>query len=288
MTNVSKIIPYLAICFALSPIRVFAYELDMAVDDEIRKNYNPSAIEDTLPNLPSIDKQTTIPNNVKSTVKTSTPSASSVPKSQLIEQPESRSTLHIKTLPGQSNYKISDSSTSIRLKKGTKLIVKSLTNISDGNYAGQRMSFQTLDTVTQTYITIPSGSIIKGVIEDSHYPKMKGNGGLLVVKADGITINGTQRAIDGKIIKANNKHIYFNNIKGRRRYLANIPKYAKKGKPFYGKMMKTSGKLSQNAATWILTPFTVVAGVVVYGSTIVASPVSALFSKGNRIAIPAG
>lgn len=288
MAKFNKIIPYLVICFALIPIRVFAYELDMDVDDEIRKNYNPSALEDTLPNLPNIDNPSnshTIQNSVKNNI-TKQPEA--IPKSQITEENNNKKSLFIKDLPGQSSYKISDSSTVIKLRKGTKFKVKSLTNISDGNYETQRMSFQTLEPVTQTYITIPQGSTIKGVILNSHLPQLTGNGGLIEVKADSIIIDGNPKSINGRIINANNKHIFFNRIKGKRRYIANIPKYAKKGKPFYGKMMKTSTKLSQNAGTWILTPFTVIAGVAVYGTTIVVSPISALFSKGNRISIPAG
>ena len=53
-------------------------------------------------------------------------------------------------------------------------------------------------------------------------------------------------------------------------------------------MMKTSSNLSNNGATWILTPFTVISGVVVYGATIITSPVSALFSKGEHVNVPAG
>ena len=52
--------------------------------------------------------------------------------------------------------------------------------------------------------------------------------------------------------------------------------------------MRGTTKLAQNPYTLILTPFTAVAGVVVYGANIVGSPVFAMFSKGGKISIPAG
>src|SRR5574344_872026 len=202
---------FITFILVMLPIKAFAYDLDLSVDDDIRKNYNPSAIEDTLPKLPTIDNATT---NYKPNTYISTPSNNSnVPKSVLNESINtSTASPRVKTIPSQSNYKINDNSTAIKLKKGTKFKVKSLTNIYDTNTAGARMSFKTEETVTQRYITVPSGSIIKGVIIDSHSPQMSGNGGLIVVKADSITLGGFSKSIDGKIIKANNKKIFFNNI----------------------------------------------------------------------------
>lgn len=281
MTNIFKYILFLIIITV--PMRSFALELDLSVDEEIRKNYSPTDLEiKQLPQLPNIDK-TTIPKASSNTTTQQT-----VPKVNLTPIPTTG--LHrVKNMPGTSNTKSTiDASTAIKLKKGTKFRVKSLTTISDRNRAGARMSFTLLEPVTRRYITIPAGATIKGVITDSHIPQRTGNGGLIVVKIDSLVFNGTQKSLTGKVTKANSKKIFFNNIKGKRKYLTSIPKYAKKGKPFYQKMMKTTSKLSQNPVGWILTPFTVISGVAVYGTTIIASPISAGFSKGDSISIPAG
>lgn len=288
MRNLLKLIFIIALLSV--PMQVFALELDMSVDDEIRKNYKPSELEvKQLPKLPNLDK-TVIPSGT-----TQKPAQNPVSKNEISAPntgltPVQSGGSH-KVIKSQNAYVSNttiDKSTAIKLKKGTKFKVKSLTNISDGTKAGARMSFKTQENVTQRYITIPAGTVLKGVIVESHLPQKTGNGGLIVVKVDGIIYNGVQHNLSGKVTKANSKKIFFNNIKGKRKYLVNIPVYAKKGKPFYSKMMKTTSKLSQNPVGWILTPFTVVSGVVVYGTTIVASPVSAAFSKGGRISIPAG
>ncbi|MBP3924332.1 hypothetical protein J6E39_03730 [bacterium] len=274
----------------LVPVQVFALELDMSVDDEIRKNYKPSELEvKQLPQLPNIDK-TVVPQTSTKTSTQNSPAKNDTlpPKTGLTPIQSGGSHKVVKTQNAYVSNTGIDKSTAIKLKKGTKFKVKSLTNISDGTKIGARMSFKTQESVTQRYITIPAGSVLKGVIVDSHLPQKSGNGGLIVVKVDGIVYNGVQRSLNGKVTKANSKKIFFNNIKGKRKYMVNIPVYAKKGKPFYTKMMRTTSKLSQNPIGWILTPFTVVSGVVVYGATIVASPVSAAFSKGGRISVPAG
>lgn len=284
MRNLLKLI--FVIALLLVPVQVFALELDMSVDDEIRKNYKPSELEvKQLPQLPNIDKKV-VPSTGSAPIKST--NDVQAPKTGLTPVQSGGSNKVIKSPNTYVANTGIDKSSAIRLKKGTKFKVKSLTNISDGTKAGARMSFKTQENVTQRYITIPAGTVLKGVIVESHLPQKTGNGGLIVVKVDGIIYNGVQHNLSGKVTKANSKKIFFNNIKGKRKYLVNIPAYAQKGKPFYNKMMKTTSKLSQNPVGWILTPFTVVSGVVVYGTTIVASPVSAAFSKGGRISIPAG
>lgn len=60
------------------------------------------------------------------------------------------------------------------------------------------------------------------------------------------------------------------------------------GAKFYKKAMRGTSKLSQNPWTLILTPFTAVSGVLVYGVNIIGSPLFGLFAKGSHISIPAG
>lgn len=59
----------------------FAFELDTSVDEEIRKNYNPSALEQNLPVLPK-----TAPSQ-STTTTTTNKTTPAVPKTQPISQP---------------------------------------------------------------------------------------------------------------------------------------------------------------------------------------------------------
>ncbi len=43
-----------AIALLICALPAFALELDTSVDDEIRRNYNPSKLEQTLPALPKV------------------------------------------------------------------------------------------------------------------------------------------------------------------------------------------------------------------------------------------
>ncbi len=264
----------------LTSLRSYSYELDLSIDDEIKKKYNTSAIEENLPALPSIDKTGT-----KATSQTST---ENVPQTQLIPIDTSTKTGKVKNLPGQDNRIISNNFTSTKLKKGTKFVVKSNNSISDAARIGQQITFTTQSTVTQRYITIPAGTTIRATITNAHLPQLTGNGGLIEIKITGITLNGITESTDGKVLKANNKKIFFNNIKGKRKYIKNIPTYANKGKPFYRKMRNIAVKMTDNPFTGILSPIPTVLGSVVYGTTIVVSPISAVFSRGDRISIPQG
>ena len=63
-----KIKTYIIIIMMLiSPVG--AFELDASIDDEIRKNYNPTALEDTLPAPPKIKPTKQNPNNTSANIK---------------------------------------------------------------------------------------------------------------------------------------------------------------------------------------------------------------------------
>ena len=96
--------------------------------------------------------------------------------------------------------------------------------------------------------------------------------------------------IDATISVADGKHIFFNNIKGERMYLKSIVKSVKPGAGYFKKMWKVTKKLARNESgvEIILTPFSFIAGSVVYVANLVASPVLAIFYKGKSITIPAG
>ncbi len=273
-----KNISTIFIIFMLLATPVFALELDTSVDDEIRRTYDPSKLEQTLPDLPKA------PSTAPQTSQTpaSTPTA---PPKTLPVTPDAKPQIGVKKF--QNDYKY-DKSTAIRIKKGTKFRVKSNSVISDYLREGAKVSFTSIKPVTQRYITIPEGTKFTAVVEDSHQPQMSGNGGLVVLMVDSITVNGQTRSVHGKVTKANMKKIFFNNMKGKRSYWKGVANQVDKGENFYKKTRRTSSKLADNPVGILISPVPVLTGMVVYAVNFVGSPLFALWSKGGRISIPAG
>lgn len=260
----------------------FAFELDTSVDEEIRKNYNPSALEQNLPALPKTAPSQSA--TTKTTVTTANKTTPVVPKTQPVSQP-SKPQLVIKKM--DNDYKF-DKSTAIRIKKGTKFRVKSNCVISDYQREGTRVSFTSIKPVTQRYITINEGTRFNAVVEDSHLPQFTGNGGLIVLMVDGIVVNNSTKSVHAKITKANMKKVFLNNIKGKRGYIKGVSRQVDKGENFYKKTRRTSTKLADNPVGLIISPIPTVFGAVVYAVNLVGSPVFAIWAKGSRISIPAG
>ncbi len=259
----------------LSPVS--ALELDTSVDDEIRRTYDPSKLEQTLPELPK-----TAPSQTTAPAKSQVPQT---PPKTLPVTPDAKPQIGVKKF--QNDYKY-DKSTAIRIKKGTKFRVKSNSVISDYLREGAKVSFTSIKPVTQRYITVPAGTKFTAVVEDSHQPQMSGNGGLVVLMVDSITVNGQTRSVHGKITKANMKKIFFNNMKGKRTYWKGVANQVDKGENFYKKTRRTSSKLADNPVGILISPIPVLTGMVVYAVNFVGSPLFALWSKGGRISIPAG
>ena len=276
-----KNISTIFIIFMLLATPVFALELDTSVDDEIRRTYDPSKLEQSLPALPKTAP--TQQNTVSKTPQT-TQAPKTAPKS-LPSTPVAKPQLGVKKLPNEYKF---DKSTAIRIKKGTKFRVKSNSVISDYLKEGSRVSFTTIKPVTQRYITVMEGTKFTAVVEDSHLPQMTGNGGLIVLMVDSITVNGQTRSVHGKITKANMKKIFFNNMKGKRTYWKGVANQVDKGEIFYKKTRRTSSKLADNPVGILISPIPVLTGMVVYAVNFAGSPLLALFSKGGRISIPAG
>ena len=260
----------------------FAFELDTSVDEEIRKNYNPSALEQNLPALPKTAPSQSA--TTKTTATTTNKTTPVEPKTQPVSQP-SKPQLVIKKM--DNDYKF-DKSTAIRIKKGTKFRVKSNCVISDYQREGTRVSFTSIKPVTQRYITINEGTRFNAVVEDSHLPQFTGNGGLIVLMVDGIVVNGSTKSVHAKITKANMKKVFLNNIKGKRGYIKGVSRQVDKGENFYKKTRRTSTKLADNPVGLIISPIPTVFGAVVYAVNLVGSPVFAIWAKGSRISIPAG
>lgn len=263
-----------------------AFELDWSADDEIRQNYQPSKLEqEVLPGLPSILKEETSAKPVQ-TKQHNNPSISTQP----IESMVPKTTIETDYSSGYKRVKQmkDDSFTAIKIKKGTKFRVQSKTKVSDWNTPGARMTFESIAPVTQRYISVPAGTTFKGVIEDSHQPNGFGNGGLLKLKADSVVLNGKSRPVNAKVIRANDKIIFFNNIKGKRGYIKGVGKVVDKGENFYKKSRNASKKLANNPVGVIVSPIPTVVGVVGYAVNLVASPVTALWAKWDHISLPAG
>lgn len=251
-----------------------ALEFDLSVDEEIRKNYNPSKLE--LEGLPPVP-------NVKPT--TPAKPVTSIPNTPPIQQPPKTNLIPADQKPVIAKI---DKSTAIRIPAGTKFKVKSQQTVSDGTRAGARISFVSQAPVTKRYVTIPQGTIFKGEVVDSHYPQKTGNGGLIVLGVDSMVFKGSTVGVNAKITRANGKKIFFNNIKGQRKYWKGVANQINKGEKFYKKSRRVSAKFADNPIGVIISPIPTITGMAGYAINLVGSPLIALFCEGGRISIPAG
>lgn len=252
-----------------------ALELDMSVDEEIRKKYDSSKLENTvLPPLPKIDNsqnKTTPINN------TTTQQITSIPK----VTPTYTTEVRPQITPA-------DKKGAIKIFRWTTFETKSNQKINNWLSVGSSVSFTTTAPVYKKNITIPTGTIFKGTITDVHKPQATGNGGLVVIKITSMTFNGKTYQVNAKITKANAKNIYLNNIKGQRQYWTNAGKQVDKGEAFYQKARKTSTKLANNPIGIIISPIPTIVGVAGYTVSTAISPITSIFAKGGNVSIPTG
>lgn len=252
-----------------------ALELDMSVDEEIRKKYDSSKLENTvLPPLPKIDNsqnKTTPINN------TTTQQITSIPK----VTPTYTTEVRPQITPA-------DKKAAIKIFRWTTFETKSNQKINNWLSVGSSVSFTTTAPVYKKNITIPTGTIFKGTITDVHKPQATGNGGLVVIKITSMTFNGKTYPVNAKITKANAKNIYLNNIKGQRQYWANAGKQVNKGEAFYQRARKTSTKLANNPVGIIISPIPTIVGVAGYTVNTAISPITSIFAKGGNVSIPTG
>lgn len=254
---------------------VLALELDTSLDDEVRKNYNPNKIEQDykLPQLPKIQEEPAI-KPVSYSAKTSTTVAAQPlkPITGSIKKPAAK----------HSNESYAT------LKQGTKIRVRSLNRISDHSRRGTKVAFVSEYPVSTTYFTIPMGTTFKGEIVHSHKPQFGGNGGSIVINIDSVVLRGETQPISGKITKANEKRIFFNNIKGKRKYTASMLKSIRPGVGFFKKMWKTTTYLAGDGSSILVSPFSLAIGCLGLGGNVIVSPALAMFHKGGSISIPEG
>lgn len=292
-SSFNKIFLTVASALLISAIPACALELDMSVDEEIRRNYNPSKLElDQLPSIPETEQS--MPNLPQLPDTISQPQQSyNVPQTLPSQPPKTTPVITQSQSTGKVKKSLPDTSlkndlTAIKIKKGTKFKVKSQTKVSDWNSAGAGMTFVSTELVTQRYVSFPSGTVFKGIIEESHQPQASGNGGLLVLKPTTINHNGRIYNIDAKITKANSKKVFFNNIKGERRYWKNVEAQIDKGEKFYQKTRKTSSKLANNPVGVLVSPIPTIIGIAGYALNLAGSPLIAIPAKGGHINLPAG
>ena len=276
---------------------------------------NPVAISDNLPDLPVLPDFDTVvpPDGIDAFSPSSTPAkiaqpkpentqtpaakTSTTPSASVKQQPAAKAPSAVITEPAIESKKtaaaskktIKTNSTAI-IPGGKKFKVRLQQTVSDKTAEGTRISFVSSYPETSTYVTIPAGTVFRGRISDSHPPYITGNGGLIVIKVDQIIYKGKTYDIDAKVSVANGKHIFFNNIKGKRMYFQSIPKAMRPGTKFFKKMWRVTCNLAKNESgvEIILTPFSFLTGTLVYAVNFVASPVLAIFYKGKSITIPSG
>lgn len=256
----------LTIISSLLSMPVLAIELDTSIDDTIRKNYNPNKIEEDneLPPLPAIIKNQ--------------PQQQQAKKAQT----QAQAAIQMQSIPNKTKV------TYAVLKKGTKISLKLLTNVSDRSREGTSVSFVSLYPVSTTYFTIPMGTKFTGKIVNTHGPQFTGNGGLIVMQLDSMQVNEEVQQVNGYVTKVNDKYIFFNNIKGQRKYVKSMLQSMKPGRHFMTKMLRITGNLAADGSSIVLTPFSLMAGVIGLGGNIMISPALALFYKGNPVRVNSG
>ncbi len=288
---------YFSIFIFASP--VFAAMADDSIDEEIRRTYRTDVIEkDLLPSLPKVDPAI----NIDSEDTVFTQSSPAPPPQKTTSTPEPQANFYntnyqnngfVQTqkpnlLQSQIDSDFAKAYKEIKIKKGTRFKLKLQNSISDTTPRGTRVTFVSVYPETSRYVTIPTGTVFKGQVVNSHSPQLLGNGGLIQIKVDQVVYKRSSYYIDSKVGIANHKRIYLNNIKGRHKYLKSTANMTRPGNQFMKKMWRISDRLSDSTGGILLVPVAVLSGVVVYGFNIVLSPVLSLFSMGESIKIPSG
>ena len=251
----------------ISAMPVLAFDLDMSVDDTIKKQYDTGKLEqDVLNNNINQSQKQSIKNSTSKSLPSATLDYSPTP--MVITKTDN---VYTKKIP-----------------QWTTFTAKSNQAISGYSRKGTKVSFTTTENIYKKEVTIPAGTKFYGEIVNSHGAQSTGNGALVVLKITSMTYNGTTYQVRGKITKAKSKKIFFNNIKGQRQYIAGIGKQIDKGENFYKKTRRVSSKMSDNPILVILSPILTLVGFVSYAGCTALSPITALTTKGGNLNLPAG
>lgn len=257
---------FFLLIISCSILSVNAFDLDLTVDDDIRKNYNSSKLiqdtgiseEEILPALPEISKQ-----EVQNT--------------------------QINITPAQKKQQsLTSTGESMKVKKGTVFDTINLSQISDWQSKGSTIKFKTKNGIVTKKYAIPSGTIFTGKIVDVHKPQITCNGGLVVIRIQSMTYKGQVIPLNAYVIRANGEKIFFNNMKGDRTYLKTTWKKGCWGRTIFNKMLTLTVNLGNESSTLLLSPFPFAYGTVCLGLNTLTSPICAFFSKGKHLSIPSG
>ena len=260
-----KKILLLQILILLTSQLAWAFDLDMTVDDDIRKNYNSSKLvkdthtednEETLPALPEINKY---------------------------KEPEQTVKQETYTLPTQIYNKGNK-----KIHAGTTFDVVNSAKISDWQTKGATVKFTVKTPIQRKKYTLPVGTVFTGEILDSHQPQITCNGGLVVIRVRSMHYKEQIIPINAYITKAGTKKVFLNNIKGNRTYIKTTWKKGNWGRTIFNKMMTLTINLGSEGSTFILSPFPLAYGTICLGLNTLTSPICAFFQKGGHVLIPAG
>lgn len=250
----------------------YAFDLDETVNDEIRKNYHDTKlIEDTGVNFGGEEDLPALPNIVNNK------------KPQNKPDVQSNSNSVPKTLPVIPN-KYSE----LKIKSGTKFNVVNTSAISDRQARGTVVKFKTTAQISKVGYTIPAGTILTGEIVESHQPQISCNGGLVAIRVYSMFYNGCTVPLNAYVIRAKDKKVFFDNIKGERTYLKTMWKKGNWGRSLFNRMLSLTINLGGSGSTLVLSPFPLAYGTLCLGANTLVSPITAFFSKGGHVSIPAG
>ena len=259
-----------------------AFDIDETVDDEIRKNYNPSQlIQDVGVSNSALNKNITSSKPQLPAIDENLPALPSISdKNKTTKHYNSNNDAEILVTKRYTGG-------NIKIKSGTSFDVISANTISDWQRKGTTVKFKLKGNKFGKDYTIPAGTIFLGEIIESHQPQITCNGGLIVIKVDSMIYKEQKIPVTAYVTRANDKKIFFNNIKGERNYIKTTWQKGNWGRTLFNKMLTVSIGLGGEGSTLILSPFPFAYGTLCLGLNTITSPICAFFSKGGHISIPA-
>jgi hypothetical protein len=176
-----------------------------------------------------------------------------------------------------------------KIKSGTKIELILINTITDRMPKGSSVSFKAKNGfVAKDGTIIPAGTILKGVVKKSHGPQITGNGGLIAIEVNEIYFNGVRSKIETKLRSANSKKVFFNKIKGERKYWKNYAKVMKPGQEFFNETQRCASAMAVIPVVNLVSFVPLLAGALFYTVSFVSAPVISVFKKGGRLNIPSG
>ena len=245
-----KFLTLMIIMYFLNSI-TYAIEFDTSIDTQIRKTHKIEGEDDILPALPN------------------------AAPSKITETP-----IKVSTNATGKTY---------TLKNGTKIILVSKRPITNNLQRGTKVTFTNQNSLTtKEGAIIPSGTLFRGTVTNSHSPQLTGNGALVEININEIFYNGVQSEIKTTLNNANYKKIFFNDIKGQRKYWKNTSKLTTPGKKVFKATKNASLTMASIPVINIISFIPITGGSIFYTLNAVVSPVIAIFSKGGNISLPTG